>query len=63
MEKLDRARKFFSEAKVELKKVVWPSKRQTMLSTRVVVIFVILISIFLGVVDFVLSRLVKLILS
>ena len=63
MEKIDRARKFFSEAKVELKKVVWPSKRQTMLSTRVVVIFVILISIFLGVVDFVLSRLVKLILS
>ncbi len=63
MEKLDRARKFFSEAKVELKKVVWPSKRQTMLSTRVVVIFVVLISIFLGVVDFVLSRLVKLILS
>ncbi len=63
MEKLDRARKFFSEAKLELKKVVWPSKRQTMLSTRVVVIFVILISIFLGVVDFVLSRLVKLILS
>ena len=63
MEKLDRARKFFSEAKVELKKVVWPTKHQTMLSTRVVVIFVIMISIFLGVVDFVLSRLVKLILS
>ncbi len=63
MEKLNRARKFLSEARVELKKVVWPTKRQTMLSTRVVVIFVILISVFLGVVDFVLSRLVKLILS
>jgi preprotein translocase subunit SecE len=63
MEKLDRARKFFSEAKLELKKVVWPTKQQTMVSTRVVVIFVVLISIFLGVVDFVLSRLVKLILS
>lgn len=63
MEKLDRAKKFLAEARLELKKVVWPSKRQTMLSTRVVVIFVILISVFLGVVDFVLSRLVKLILS
>ncbi|MBE9531741.1 MAG: preprotein translocase subunit SecE [Proteobacteria bacterium] len=63
MEKLDRAKKFFIEAKQELKKVVWPSKKQTMLSTRVVVIFVVLISIFLGLVDFVLSRLVKLILS
>jgi preprotein translocase subunit SecE len=63
MEKLDRAKKFFSEAKLELKKVVWPTKQQTMVSTRVVVIFVVLISIFLGVVDFVLSRLVKLILS
>jgi preprotein translocase subunit SecE len=63
MEKLNRAKKFLSEARVELKKVVWPTKRQTMLSTRVVVIFVVLISVFLGVVDFVLSRLVKLILS
>ena len=63
MEKLNKARKFFSEAKVELKKVVWPSKRQTMSSTRVVVIFVALISVFLGLVDFVLSRLVKFILS
>lgn len=63
MEKIDKAKKFFSEARHELKKVVWPTKHQTMLSTRVVVIFVVLISIFLGVVDFVLSRFVKFILS
>ncbi|MEE8574803.1 MAG: preprotein translocase subunit SecE [Thermodesulfobacteriota bacterium] len=63
MEKLDRAKKFFTEARAELKKVVWPSKKQTLNSSRVVIIFVVIISIYLGLVDFGLSNLIKYILK
>jgi preprotein translocase subunit SecE len=50
---------FFREVKVELKKVTWPSRKQTMGSTVVVLVLVIIISLFLGVVDFGLSSLIQ----
>jgi preprotein translocase subunit SecE len=53
---------FFREVKVELTKVTWPSKKQTIGSTVVVILFVFIVSIFLGVVDVGLSSLVRLIL-
>ena len=52
---------FFREVKFELIKVTWPSKKQTIGSTLVVIVFVFIISIFLGVVDIGLSSLVQLI--
>ena len=54
---------FFREVKIELMKVTWPSKKQTIGSTSVVLILVALIALFLGLVDLGLSRLVRLILS
>jgi len=53
---------FFREVKVELTKVTWPSKKQTIGSTVVVIVFVFIISLFLGVVDVGLSSLVRLVL-
>jgi len=53
---------FLREVKVELKKVAWPSKKQTMGSTLVVLILVIIISFFLGIVDFALSSFIRIIL-
>jgi preprotein translocase subunit SecE len=53
---------FLREVKVELTKVTWPSKKQTIGSTVVVIVFVFIVSIFLGVVDVGLSSLVRLIL-
>jgi preprotein translocase subunit SecE len=53
---------FFREVKVELSKVVWPTQKQTIGSTVVVIIFVFMIAIFLGAVDFGLSNIVRLIL-
>jgi preprotein translocase subunit SecE len=44
----------------ELKKVVWPSRKETMGSTAVVLVIVGLSAVFLGIVDLILSRLVKL---
>ncbi|MFH1136271.1 MAG: preprotein translocase subunit SecE [Pseudomonadota bacterium] len=57
-----RAKQFFREVKVELKKVTWPSRKETIASTSVVLIVVFLISIFLGVVDIALSRALKILL-
>lgn len=48
---------FLREVRVELKKVTWPSRKQTVGSTIVVLILVLIISVFLGSVDFLLSTL------
>lgn len=55
----DKSVQFVREVVQELKRVTWPSRKQTISSTGVVLALVILVSIFLGVVDFVLSRLVR----
>ena len=53
---------FFREVKVELTKVTWPTKKQTIGSTAVVIVFVFVVAIFLGLVDIGLSNLIRLIL-
>jgi preprotein translocase subunit SecE len=50
---------FLREVKIELKKVTWPSRKQTMGSTLVVIILVMVISFFLGIVDYGLSNLIR----
>ena len=54
---------FLKEAKVELKKVTWPTPKQTLASTAVVIILVFVIAIILGIIDFALAKAVKLILG
>ena len=54
---------FLREVKVELKKVTWPSRKQTIGSTVVVLVLVLLISLFLGVVDMGLSQLIRVVLG
>ena len=53
---------FLREVKIELKKVTWPTRKQTMGSTVVVIILVMIISLFLGLVDVSLSKLMQAIL-
>ncbi|MDD5712376.1 MAG: preprotein translocase subunit SecE [Smithellaceae bacterium] len=60
---VEKIREFLIEARTELKKVTWPTPKQTMASTSVVIIVVIVISIFLGLVDFGLTKTIKLILG
>ena len=50
---------FLREVKVELKKVAWPTRKQTIGSTVVVLVLVFIIASFLGVVDIILASLVK----
>jgi preprotein translocase subunit SecE len=60
---VDQALQFLREVKVELKKVAWPSRKQAIGSTIVVVMLVLLVSFFLGIVDIGLSSLIKAVLS
>jgi len=60
---IDKSLQFLREVKVELKKVTWPSRKQTIGSTVVVVILAMIISLFLGVVDMGLSGLIRVILN
>ncbi len=57
------AKQFFREVRVELKKVTWPSRKETIASTSVVLVTVILVAFFLGIVDLGLSRLIKIFLD
>lgn len=59
---LTRSVQFLREVKMELKKVAWPSRKQTIGSTVVVIVLVTLIAFFLGAVDIGLSSLVKIVL-
>ncbi|OGW52765.1 MAG: preprotein translocase subunit SecE [Nitrospirae bacterium RBG_13_43_8] len=55
---INKVKGFLGEVKTEIKKVVFPSKDELIGSTWVVIITVLVISIFLGIVDLGLSRLV-----
>ncbi len=57
----DRSRQFVVEAVQELKRVTWPSRKETVGTTMVVLFLVIVISVYLGLVDLGLSRLVGLV--
>jgi preprotein translocase subunit SecE len=59
----DTSVQFLREVKVELKKVTWPSRKQTMGSTAVVIVLVVIISFFLGIVDIGLSSLIRVVLQ
>jgi preprotein translocase subunit SecE len=59
---LAKSTQFLREVKIELKKVTWPSRKETLASTAVVIIIVIIISAFLGIVDMGLSSLIRFVL-
>jgi preprotein translocase subunit SecE len=56
-----RAYNFFVEAKEELGRVIWPTRKETFDSTWRLLILVIISGIFLGLVDGILTRLLSLI--
>ena len=53
-----RSREFLEECWSELKKVHWPSRKETQAATLVVILGVMIVALYLGVVDFVLSWMV-----
>lgn len=56
---INKVKEFFREVKVEMKKVVFPTREELIGSTWVVIITVIIMSIFLGIIDLGLSKMVS----
>ena len=54
-------KQFLRESKVELKKVKWPTRKELIASTSVVIVFTIIISLFLGLMDFSFIKIIKII--
>jgi len=54
-----RSREFLEECWAELKKVHWPSRKETQAATVVVIIGVVIVALYLGVVDAALAWLVQ----
>ncbi len=58
---IEKLKIYFIETRAEMKKVTWPTKDELKESTRVVVVATLVLTLFIGVVDQILSRIVKLI--
>ena len=59
---LAKVRSFIDEVKTELGKVTWPTRKETIATTWVVVVIIFIISLYLGACDVVLAKLMKFIL-
>lgn len=57
--KFEGAKQFLREVKTELKKVTWPSRRDTLAGTAVVLATVFVVAFFLGIADYFLSYIIK----
>ncbi|MGO9377883.1 MAG: preprotein translocase subunit SecE [Dissulfurispiraceae bacterium] len=60
---IEKVKNFFREVKVEAGKVNYPSKEELIGSTGVVIVTVLVISIFLGMIDMGLGKLVNYIIA
>jgi preprotein translocase subunit SecE len=52
-------KQFLTEVVRELKQVTWPNRKETLGTTGVVLVLVIIISAYLGMVDWILSHIVR----
>ena len=55
--------KFFKEVKQEGKKIVWPTRKETLITTAMVFVMVIIFSLFFLLVDNIISWFIRLILG
>ena len=55
--------KTFKDMWAEIKKVTWPSKKELVRQSTVVIVFVLLLTVIVGLMDWGLSALLKLIIS
>jgi preprotein translocase subunit SecE len=59
MEYIHKLKIFLNEVKIEMKKVSWPTRKETVATTSAVIISVFLIAFFLGLVDLGLSKAIE----
>ncbi len=56
---MDKVIKFLKETRMELTKVTWPTRNEVIGSTIVTVVVSVIVSLFIGVVDFILNEAVR----
>jgi preprotein translocase subunit SecE len=56
---LDKTKNFLNDVRGELHRVTWPSRKETMSTTWVVVFIIVLISSYLGLCDFFIAKLMN----
>ena len=54
-----KVKEFLSDVAIEVKKVTWPSKKEAIGGTMVVLVLVFIMAIYLGIVDTILSKIVE----
>lgn len=59
----ERFRDYLTESRAELKKVTWPTKKEARVTSIAVLVLVAVMSIFLGLVDLAMMKIVNLFLS
>ena len=57
----EKVKSYLTETRIELRKVTWPNKGELKDATRVVVVASILLTVFIGIIDQILSGIVKLV--
>jgi len=50
---------YLKEVKVELSKVIWPTRKEALYMTGKVLIFVIIISLFIASIDFIFTKIIQ----
>jgi len=63
MIKIDEAVQYLNEVKLETKKVVFPKRRDALVTTYAVLVFVVILALIMGVFDWGLSGLTNLIIT
>ena len=56
---MNKVTEYVREVKTELAKVVWPSRRETIKMTVIVIIFSLIVAVFLGAIDLGLTKLIE----
>ena len=55
--------KFIQEVRQETAKVTWPSRKETVTTTAMVFVMVVVVSVFLSLVDWIIAQALKLVLG
>jgi preprotein translocase subunit SecE len=53
---IERIRQFLREVRAEMEKVSWPGRQEVQAATMVIIALVVLLAVFIGAVDYVVSR-------
>lgn len=60
---VEKVKKYLNDVTLELKKVSWSTRDELMASTTAVLILVIILAIFIGICDVILSKIVNLVIK